>query len=276
MATSMLGQGKTVWQAEIDSAAEAIDFLRFNTKYAEELYSAQPQRHAPHTWNRVTYRGLEGFVASISPFNFTAIGLNLATAPALMGNVVLWKPAHTASLSNYAVYKILVEAGLPPGVINFVPSDGPLFGQAITSSKHMAAINFTGSTATFGLLWREVAKNLQVYRNYPRLVGECGGKNFHVVHPTADVDNVVNETLRSAFEYQGQKCSACSRLYVPQSLWSQIRDRLVEEIAKIPMGQPDDCKTFMSAVIDDKSYEKIAKAINDAKDRPNCSILAGT
>uniref|UniRef100_G1L802 Aldehyde dehydrogenase 4 family member A1 n=1 Tax=Ailuropoda melanoleuca TaxID=9646 RepID=G1L802_AILME len=228
-------QGKTVIQAEIDAAAELIDFFRFNAKFAVDLEGQQPLSVPPST-NSVVYRGLEGFVAAISPFNFTAIGGNLAGAPALMGNVVLWKPSDTAMLASYAVYRILREAGLPPNIIQFVPADGPTFGDTVTSSEHLCGINFTGSVPTFKHLWKQVAQNLDRFRTFPRLAGECGGKNFHFVHRSADVDSVVSGTLRSAFEYGGQKCSACSRLYVPRSLWPQIKARLLEEHGRIRVG----------------------------------------
>uniref|UniRef100_A0A2K5U6S4 Delta-1-pyrroline-5-carboxylate dehydrogenase, mitochondrial n=1 Tax=Macaca fascicularis TaxID=9541 RepID=A0A2K5U6S4_MACFA len=235
LAKTMVGQGKTVIQAEIDAAAELIDFFRFNAKYAVELEGQQPISVPPST-NSMVYRGLEGFVAAISPFNFTAIGGNLAGAPALMGNVVLWKPSDTAMLASYAVYRVLREAGLPPNIIQFVPADGPLFGDTVTSSEHLCGINFTGSVPTFKHLWKQVAQNLDRFRTFPRLAGECGGKNFHFVHCSADVDSVVSGTLRSAFEYGGQKCSACSRLYVPHSLWPQIKGRLLEEHGRIKVG----------------------------------------
>uniref|UniRef100_A0A8B9VLT0 Multifunctional fusion protein n=1 Tax=Anas zonorhyncha TaxID=75864 RepID=A0A8B9VLT0_9AVES len=275
LAKTMVGQGKTVIQAEIDAAAELIDFFRFNAKYALELESSQPISVDIST-NSMVYRGLEGFVAAISPFNFTAIGGNLAGAPALMGNVVLWKPSDTALLSSYAVYRILLEAGLPPNVIQFVPADGPVFGDAITSNQHFCGLNFTGSVPTFKRLWKQVAENLDCYRNFPRLAGECGGKNFHLVHSSADVSSVVNGTLRSAFEYGGQKCSACSRLYAPDSLWPQIKEKLLEETKKIKVGDPaQDFGTFFSAVIDDKSFARIKKWIEHAKKSPNLTILAG-
>uniref|UniRef100_A0A8C6B5S6 Delta-1-pyrroline-5-carboxylate dehydrogenase, mitochondrial n=1 Tax=Monodon monoceros TaxID=40151 RepID=A0A8C6B5S6_MONMO len=252
LAKTMVGQGKTVIQAEIDAAAELIDFFRFNAKFAVELEGEQPISVPPST-NSVVYRGLEGFVAAISPFNFTAIGGNLAGAPALMGNVVLWKPSDTAVLASYAVYRILREAGLPPNVIQFVPADGPTFGDTVTSSEHLCGINFTGSVPTFKHLWKQVAQNLDRFHTFPRLAGECGGKNFHFVHRSADVDSVVSGTLRSAFEYGGQKCSACSRLYVPRSLWSQIKGRLLEERSRIKVGNPaEDFGSFFSAVIDAK------------------------
>lgn len=275
LAATMLGQGKTVWQAEIDAAAETIDFLRFNVKAAEELRGQQPQLHSNTTWNRIAYRPLEGFVAAISPFNFTAIGANLASAPAIMGNTVLWKPSHTSSLSNYIVFKVLHEAGLPDGVLSFVPADGPTFGNTITASPHLAGINFTGSTKTFNHLWAQVGNNIGKYRSYPRLVGECGGKNFHLVHPSADVKTVINETLRAAFEYQGQKCSACSRLYVPRSLWPEIRDGLVAELKTVHQGQPDDFGAFLSAVIDEPSFSRISAAISKAKNSSDCELIFG-
>ncbi|KAM6312950.1 delta-1-pyrroline-5-carboxylate dehydrogenase, mitochondrial [Podargus strigoides] len=275
LAKTMIGQGKTVIQAEIDAAAELIDFFRFNAKYALELESSQPISVDVST-NSMVYRGLEGFVAAVSPFNFTAIGGNLAGAPALMGNVVLWKPSDTALLSSYAVYKILLEAGLPPNVVQFVPADGPVFGDAVTSSEHFCGLNFTGSVPTFKRLWKQVSENLDRYRNFPRLAGECGGKNFHLVHSSADVASVVNGTLRSAFEYGGQKCSACSRLYAPDSLWPQIKEKLLEEHGKIKVGDPtQDFGTFFSAVIDDKSFARIKKWIEHAKKSPSLTILAG-
>uniref|UniRef100_F6SD96 Delta-1-pyrroline-5-carboxylate dehydrogenase, mitochondrial n=1 Tax=Equus caballus TaxID=9796 RepID=F6SD96_HORSE len=257
LAKTMVGQGKTVIQAEIDAAAELIDFFRFNAKFAVELEGQQPISVPPST-NSVVYRGLEGFVAAISPFNFTAIGGNLAGAPALMGNVVLWKPSDTAMLASYAVYRVLREAGLPPNIIQFVPADGPTFGDTVTSSEHLCGINFTGSVPTFKHLWKQVAQNLDRFRTFPRLAGECGGKNFHFVHRSADVDSVVSGTLRSAFEYGGQKCSACSRLYVPRSLWPQIKGRLLEEHGRIKVGDPaEDFGTFFSAVIDAKCDDSV-------------------
>uniref|UniRef100_A0A8C9UPU3 Multifunctional fusion protein n=1 Tax=Spermophilus dauricus TaxID=99837 RepID=A0A8C9UPU3_SPEDA len=278
LAKTMVGQGKTVIQAEIDAAAELIDFFRFNAKFAVELEGEQPLSVPPST-NSVVYRGLEGFVAAISPFNFTAIGGNLAGTPALMGNVVLWKPSDTAMLASYAVYRVLRdlrEAGLPPNIVQFVPADGPTFGDTVTSSEHLCGINFTGSVPTFKHLWKQVAQNLDRYRTFPRLAGECGGKNFHFVHRSADVDSVVSGTLRSAFEYGGQKCSACSRLYVPSSLWPQIKGRLLEEHSRIKVGNPaEDFGTFFSAVIDAKSFSRIRKWLEHARSSPSLTILAG-
>lgn len=275
LAKTMIGQGKTAIQAEIDAAAELIDFFRFNAKYAlqlqhEELISV------PVSTNTMVYRGLEGFVAAVSPFNFTAIGGNLAGAPALMGNVVLWKPSDTAMLSNYAVYKILQDAGLPPNIIQFVPADGPVFGDTVTGSEHLSGINFTGSVPTFKRLWKQVSENLDRYRTFPRLLGECGGKNFHFVHKSADAESAVHGVIRSAFEYSGQKCSACSRLYAPDSLWPQIKARLLEEHGKIKVGNPaDDFSTFTSAVIDEKAFRRIQGWIKHARESPNLTILAG-
>uniref|UniRef100_A0A8D2Q4I1 Multifunctional fusion protein n=1 Tax=Varanus komodoensis TaxID=61221 RepID=A0A8D2Q4I1_VARKO len=275
LAKTMIGQAKTVIQAEIDAAAELIDFFRFNAKYAVELEAQQPISVPPST-NSLVYRGLEGFVAAVSPFNFTAIGGNLAGTPALMGNVVLWKPSDTAVLSSYAVYKILLEAGLPPNIIQFVPADGPVFGDTVTSSEHLCGVNFTGSVPTFKRLWKQVSSNLDRYRNFPRLAGECGGKNFHFVHASADVPSVVSGTLRSAFEYGGQKCSACSRLYAPDSLWPHIKAELLQEHRKIKVGDPtEDFGIFFSAVIDNKSFERIRKWIRHAETSPSLSILAG-
>lgn len=235
----MLGQGKNIWQSEIDAAAELCDFWRFNCKYAAEIYAQQPPKNTAGTWNRVEYRPLEGFVLAVSPFNFTAIGGNLCSAPALMGNVVIWKPAPAAIYSNYLVYQILMEAGLPAGVIQFVPGPAEeLVGRCL---KHpdFAGLHFTGSTFVFKHLWKQIALNLDTYRSYPRIVGETGGKNMHFVHKSADAQNVVYQTVRSAFEYQGQKCSACSRLYVPDNLWPAVKAGLIEEVAKIKVGAVD-------------------------------------
>lgn len=275
LAKTMIGQGKTVVQAEIDAAPELIDFFRFNAKHAIELLEQQPLDSEGST-NTMLYRGLEGFVAAVAPFNFTAIGGNLAGTPALMGNVVLWKPSDTAMSASYAVYKVLRECGLPPNIIQFVPADGPVFGDTISSSEHLAGINFTGSVPTFKRLWKQVAQNLDIYKNFPRVAGECGGKNFHFVHKSADVQSVVTGTIRSAFEYGGQKCSACSRMYVPDSLWPQIKEGLLAIHKDIKLGDPaEDFSTFLSAVIDDKSFTRIKKWIDHAKSSPSLSIVAG-
>merc|ERR1712168_513419 len=250
-ATTMAGQAKNAWQAEIDAACELIDFFRFNAYYALELESQQPLSPEPHILtNACKYRGMEGFVAAIAPFNFTAISGNLAGTPAMMGNVVLWKPSDTAMLASYIVYEVLRDCGLPPGVIQFLPSDGPTFGDTITSSPHLAGINFTGSVPTFTRLWQQVGENLPKYRTFPRVNGECGGKNYHFVHSSADVKSVINGTIRSAFEFGGQKCSACSRAYMPKSLWPEIKEGLLEVHKNISVGAPSDFGVFLSAVID--------------------------
>ena len=297
LAAVVLGQGKNVWQAEIDAAAETADFWRFGVKYMAELYSTQPVDHSPHNWNRLEYRPLEGFVYAISPFNFAAIGANLSSAPALMGNVVLWKPSGTSILSNYLLYKVLEEAGLPPGVINFVPEDGPLLSQHVFDSRDFAGLHFTGSTKTFKLLWRAISDKLDTYRSYPRIVGETGGKNFHFAHPSADKRNVLFQTLRSAFEYSGQKCSACSRLYVPRSWWRDeqsprlpysspvypeqlsFKQQLVEQTQRIidgHMGQPHEPSTLLSAVIDKPSFDRLSKALDRIRsDKHTAQIIVG-
>lgn len=275
IAKTMIGQGKTVIQAEIDAAAELIDFFRFNAKHAIELQDQQPL-DAPGSTNTMLYRGLEGFVAAVAPFNFTAIGGNLAGTPALMGNVVLWKPSDTAMSASYLVYRVLRESGLPPNIVQFLPADGPVFGDAITSSPHLAGVNFTGSVPTFKRLWKQVAQNLDTYKNFPRIAGECGGKNFHFVHKSADVESVVKGTIRSAFEYGGQKCSACSRMYVPDSMWPRIRQELLDIHKHITVGDPvEDFSTFFSAVIDDKSFTRIKKWLDHAKSSPNLKVIAG-
>ncbi|XP_070561889.1 delta-1-pyrroline-5-carboxylate dehydrogenase, mitochondrial-like isoform X2 [Ptychodera flava] len=274
VAATMKGQAKNVWQAEIDAAAELIDFYRFNAKFALEVVNYKPI-DTQESINTMVYRGLEGFVAAVSPFNFTAIGGNLAGAPAMMGNVVLWKPSDTAMLAGWTVFKVLQEAGVPDGVIQFVPADGPVFGDTITASPDLAAINFTGSVKTFQHLWKQVGNNIQNYNTFPRLVGECGGKNYHLVHPSADIESVVNGTIRSAFEYSGQKCSAASRMYVPDTMWPQVKERLLEEHKKIKMGPADDFTVFMSAVIDDKSFGRIKAYLEHAKSSPNLNVVAG-
>ncbi|KAI5637378.1 aldehyde dehydrogenase family domain-containing protein [Phthorimaea operculella] len=275
-AATMLGQSKTVIQAEIDSACELIDFIRFNIFFLKENARYQPISENPSvTLNSMRFRGIDGFIAAISPFNFTAIGGNLAYTPALMGNGVLWKPSDTALLSNWRIFNIMRDAGLPDGIVNFVPADGPTFGKAITKSPHLAGINFTGSVPTFNWLWREVGQNLEQYRNYPRLIGECGGKNYHFVHPTADVETVVPATIRSAFEYCGQKCSACSRMYIPKSLHDAIIQGLLCERDKLKVGDPKDFTMFMGAVIDGKAFDRITGYINDAKKNPKNKILGG-
>ena len=274
-AATMLGQSKTIIQAEIDSSAELIDFFRFNAFFVKEALKYQPISENPNiTLNSMRYRGFDGFIAAISPFNFTAIGGNLAYTPALMGNAVLWKPSDTAILSNWKIFQICREAGVPPGVVNFIPCDGPVFGNVITKSKHLAGINFTGSVPTFNYLWKKVGEQLQNYNNYPRLIGECGGKNYHFIHPSADVTTVVNGTIRAAFEYCGQKCSACSRMYVPESLYSEIRDGLVVATNNLKIGDVTEHNTFAGAVIDEKAFNRIQSYIDHGHKSPN-KVLAG-
>lgn len=275
LATTMVGQAKTVFQAEIDAACEVIDFYRFAVAFAADLYRVQPERNSPNVWNRVEYRGLEGFIASVTPFNFTAIGGNLSMTPTLMGNVSVWKPSNTAVLSNWTIFKVFREAGLPDGVCNFVPCRGPDFGDTITSSPHLAAIAFTGGTDTFISLWKQIAENIGNYRTFPRLIGECGGKNYHLVHPTADVETVVNCTIRGAFEYSGQKCSATSRMYIPESLWPEIRDRMVAITKELKVGPGEDFTSFLSAVIDAKSFENIKSYLDFAHSSKETTVLVG-
>jgi 1-pyrroline-5-carboxylate dehydrogenase len=263
-AATMLGQGKTVFQAEIDSACELIDFLRFNAQYAQELYSEQPESSVG-VWNQMEYRGLEGFVYAVSPFNFTAIGGNLTTAAALMGNTVVWKPASSAMLSAYYCVKLFEAAGMPPGVINFIPGSAGPITDAVLASHDLAGIHFTGSTEVFQSMWKTVGERIASYRSYPRLVGETGGKDFIVAHPSADPQEVAVAMVRGGFEYQGQKCSAASRAYIPQSLWNEVRDRSVEMMTHIKMGDPRDFTNFMSAVIDKKAFEKISEYVGHAK-----------
>lgn len=277
MAATILGQGKNAWQAEIDAAAELADFFRFNVKYAQELYSQQPQHHAPGVWNRVEYRALEGFVFAVTPFNFTAIAGNLPAAPALMGNVVVWKPSDSAIASNWLVYQILLEAGLPKDVIQFIPGDPQEITRTVLNHRELAALHYTGSTAVFRKLYGEIGAGVAAsrYRSYPRVVGETGGKNFHLIHESADVENAVLNTVRGAFEFQGQKCSATSRLYVPSSLWPEFRDRLVKETEAIKMGNPWDHGNFMGPVIHEASFKKLSGVIDAANSDPELKLLAG-
>ena len=273
-AATMLGQSKTAFQAEIDSACEIIDFWRFNPAFAEQLYGQQPVAGAG-AWNRIDYRPLEGFIYAITPFNFTAIGANLPTAPALMGNSVVWKPAASASLSNYLVMKLLQEAGLPPGVINFVPGDAVAISDRLIADRSLAGIHFTGSTAVFQSLWRETGARLGEYATYPRLVGETGGKDFVLAHPSADGEALATALVRGAFEYQGQKCSAASRAYIPQSLWPDVKKRMLDQIGTIRMGDVADFRNFMGAVIDGKSYAKLQGYLEQAKKDRGVTVLAG-
>ena len=272
---TMLGQSKTPFQAEIDSACEIIDFWRFNVAFAERIYADQPIS-SPGQWNRVEYRPLEGFVFAVTPFNFTSIAANLPTSPALMGNTVLWKPASSSIYSNWFVLKLLEAAGLPPGVINFVPGSGRQVGDPVFASPEFAGIHFTGSTPTFHGMWRTIAENLPKYRGYPRIVGETGGKDFIFAHPSAEVEVLATALARGAFECQGQKCSAATRAYVPESLWPRVKDALVSRVASIRMGDPcEDYRVFMGAVIDRGSFDNIKGYIDFAKSSPEATILAG-
>ncbi|HLG07013.1 MAG TPA: L-glutamate gamma-semialdehyde dehydrogenase [Gemmatimonadales bacterium] len=273
-AATMLGQSKTVHQAEIDSACEIIDFFRFNVHFAERIYAEQPLPGAG-AWNRMDYRPLEGFVYAITPFNFTAIGANLPTAPALMGNTVIWKPASTAALSNYFVMRLLEEAGLPPGVINFVPGESRMVSQRLLADRFLGGIHFTGSTTVFQLLWKGVAERLEGYAMYPRLVGETGGKDFILAHPSADPVALAVAMVRGAYEYQGQKCSAASRAYVPQNLWPEVKRRALEMIGELRIGDVTDFRNFMGAVIDAKSFESLAGYLRLARKDRAVSVLAG-
>ncbi len=273
-AATMLGQSKTCHQAEIDAAAELIDFWRLNVHFAEKIYMEQPMS-AAGIWDRMDHRPLEGFVYAITPFNFTSIGGNLPTAPAIMGGVSLWKPSRTAIYSNYFLMKMLQEAGLPDGVINFVIGDSAALTNAIIPSPHFAGIHYTGSTEVFLMLWQRIAENLRGYRNYPRIVGETGGKNFVLAHSSADVTALAVALVRGAFEYQGQKCSAASRAYIPESIWPQVKEQLLEMVASIKMGDPRDFRNFMCAVIDKKAFRSISEYIDEAKSSPDMEIIAG-
>ncbi len=273
-AATMLGQSKTAHQAEIDAACELIDFFRFNAHFAERIQGEQPVS-APGTWNVLDYRPLEGFVYAISPFNFTSIGGNLSSAPALMGTTVVWKPAGTAVYSNYFLMKLMQEAGLPPGVINFLPGPASAISDALLADRHLGGIHFTGSTEVFQTLWDTVARNLRHYADYPRLVGETGGKDFIAAHASADPDELASAIVRGAFEYQGQKCSAASRAYVPDSLWPAVRERVVGMLERIRVGDPADFRNFMGAVIDRKAFDKIRGYVEAAKQAPGAQVLFG-
>ncbi|MCK8058008.1 MULTISPECIES: L-glutamate gamma-semialdehyde dehydrogenase [unclassified Fusibacter] len=273
-AATMLAQSKNAYQAEIDAACELIDFLRFNASYAQEIYMEQPAS-TTDVWNRLEHRGLEGFIYAISPFNFTAIGGNLPSAPALMGNVAVWKPASVAVYSNYIVMKIFMEAGLPAGVINFIPGSAKDVTDACLSHPDLAGIHFTGSTAVFQSLWKTVGENIASYKTYPRLVGETGGKDFVFAHNTADVDALAVALVRGAFEYQGQKCSAASRAYLPKSIAKEILDKVKVMLDEIKMGDVRDFKNFINAVIDQKAYTKIKRYIDDAKLSQDSEVFYG-
>ncbi len=274
-AATMLGQSKTAFQAEIDAACELIDFWRFNVHFAKQILTEQPIANSPGVWNRTDHRPLEGFVYAITPFNFTAIAGNLPTAPALMGNTVIWKPSPTQQLAASLTMELLEEAGMPPGVINMLPGDGLDVSKVALAHPDLAGIHFTGSTPTFQHLWGEVGRNIASYRSYPRIVGETGGKDFIVAHPSADPDVVRVAMIRGAFEFQGQKCSAASRAYVARSVWDKMKDQLVSDIENISVGDVTDLSHFMGAVIDDRAFAKHKAAIARAKRQKNLTVLAG-
>ncbi|KIP06164.1 hypothetical protein PHLGIDRAFT_91221 [Phlebiopsis gigantea 11061_1 CR5-6] len=277
LAATMLGQGKNAWQAEIDAAAELADFLRFGVKYVEDLYSIQPPRNTPGSWNRTEYRALEGFVFAVSPFNFTAIGGNLVATPAIVGNVSVWKPSPAATYANYLVFKAFEEAGVPAGVIQFIPGPPVEVCAQVIAHPSFAALHFTGSTFVFKQLWKNVAANIDTYKSYPRLVGETGGKNFHLIHKSAEVKNAVMQTVRGAFEYQGQKCSALSRVYIASSLWNGgFKEQLLTEVAKLKVGPPQDFTNFIGPVIGRPAFDKITSYIQKAKDAGGEILIGGS
>ncbi|MDD3945564.1 MAG: L-glutamate gamma-semialdehyde dehydrogenase [Bacteroidales bacterium] len=273
-AATMLGQSKNIYQSEIDAVCETIDFLKYNVGFAGRIYEMQP-KSAYNQLNRMEYRALEGFVLAVSPFNFTSIASNLNMAPVMMGNTTIWKPASTAVLSNYYLMKVFMEAGLPAGVINFMPGQGSVIGNTCLDSKDLAGIHFTGSNGTFNGLWTRVSTNLSGYKSYPRLVGETGGKDFIFVHPSANIQDVCINAIRGAFEYQGQKCSAASRMYVPGSLWDEMKKCLCELAGDIKMGDVKDARNFMNAVIDQKAFDTIKSYIDYARNSPEAEIIAG-
>jgi 1-pyrroline-5-carboxylate dehydrogenase len=273
-AATMLGQSKTAHQAEIDAACELTDFWRFNPWLMTRMYEEQPMS-APGAWNRMEYRPLEGFVFAVTPFNFTAIGGNLPTAPALLGNTIVWKPAGTAMLAAYYIMRLLQEAGLPDGVINLVYGPGQEIGNAALGSPDLAGVHFTGSTPVFQSMWKTIGRNIETYRNYPRIVGETGGKDFIVAHPTASAAEVATAIVRGSFEYQGQKCSAASRVYAPANLWPELRERLVEQVGGLKMGDVADFSNFMGAVIDASSFKTQQEAIEEAKRDAKSKVLVG-
>ncbi|SEJ33379.1 delta-1-pyrroline-5-carboxylate dehydrogenase [Cyclobacterium xiamenense] len=274
-AATMLGQSKNAFQAEIDAACELIDFLRFNVKFMSEIYAQQPPISGNGVWNRTEHRPLEGFVFAITPFNFTAIAGNLPTAPAMMGNTVIWKPAHTQIYAAQVLMQVFQEAGVPDGVINLIYVDGPDAGEVIFSHPDFAGLHFTGSTGVFQHLWKTIGANIAMYKTYPRIVGETGGKDFVIAHKSADPKAVATALSRGAFEYQGQKCSAASRAYIPTNLWEQVKDFLLADLASMKMGGPEDFGNFINAVIDEKAFDKISGYIEAAKKADQVEVIAG-
>jgi len=273
-AATMLNQSKTPHQSEIDAVCESIDFLRFNVHFAEQIYDNQPV-NAPGMWNRLDYRPLEGFIYTVTPFNFTSIGTNLSSAPAVMGNSVVWKPASSTIYSNYYIFKLFEAAGLPPGVINFVPGDAGVISDVLLNHSDLAGIHFTGSTAVFQKMWRTVGENISKYKTYPRLVGETGGKDFILAHASAEPDALITAIIRGGFEYQGQKCSAASRVYIPDSLWKRIKDKLIETTNSLSIGDVSDFRNFMGAVIDRAAFQKLAGYIQEAQRSDDAQVIAG-
>ena len=273
-AATMIGQSKTIYQAEIDASCEYIDFLRFNVEFMTQIYADQPKSDSS-VWNRLEYRPLEGFVYAITPFNFTAIAGNLPASAALMGNTVVWKPAATQVFSAYILMQIFKEAGLPDGVINMVNGDAEMISDVILNNTNLAGVHFTGSTGVFNSIWGKIGTNIGNYKTYPRIVGETGGKDFIIAHPTANVKQVVTGISRGAFEFQGQKCSAASRAYIPQSMWAEAKDLLIKDVKSMKMGSPEDFGNFVTAVISEKSFDKLAKAIDQAKADKDAEIIVG-
>ncbi len=274
-AATMLNQSKNVYQAEIDSACELIDFFNFNVKFAQEIYNNQPLISPQGMKNYLEYRPLEGFVFAVTPFNFTSIAGNLPTAPVLMGNVSIWKPASSSVYSNYFIMKLLEEAGLPDGVINFLPGSGSKIGNPIVSNTHLAGVHFTGSTKVFQGMWNQIGNNIANYKTYPRIVGETGGKDFILAHPSTNKEALVTAMIRGAFEYQGQKCSAASRCYIPKNIWDEIKDQYISEVKSIKMGDVEDFSNFMNAVIDENAFDSIVSYIDYAKNSNNSKIITG-
>lgn len=274
-AATMLAQSKNAMQAEIDAACEMVDFFKFNAQYMTEIYAEQPPENSPGVWNQLEYRPLEGFVFALSPFNFTSIAANLCASPAMMGNTVVWKPAETQIYSAQVIMELYKEAGLPDGVINIVYASGPTTGDVIFKHRDFAGIHFTGSTGVFRHIWKEIGDNIANYKSYPRIVGETGGKDFVMVHNSADVDAVSTALVRGAFEFQGQKCSAASRAYIPQSMWSELKPKLVATTSNLKMGKTEDFSNFINAVIDKKAFDKISSYITDAKNSSDAEVIAG-
>lgn len=273
-AATMLGQSKNAYQAEIDSACEIIDFLRFNVYFMSQIYNEQPQS-SKGVWNRIEYRPLEGFIYALTPFNFTAIAGNLPTSAAMMGNVVVWKPSNTQVYAANVLMEVFLKAGVPAGVINLVYPSGPVAGEVIFNHPDFAGIHFTGSTGVFQDIWKTIGNNIHKYKTYPRIVGETGGKDFILIHRSADVDVCNTAIVRGAFEYQGQKCSAASRVYIPSNLWPELKDKLVSTVKTFKMGPTEDFRNFINAVIDERSFDKLAKYIDEAKQDKNCEIIVG-